>query len=115
MIEAFQNDSLLCSCGNLMKCEYIDMILLKEVPLMTDPTGKNASMNADDCPWTDEKIDEMIAEDTLIKMKHTACGHIDNVPDWIIDEFAEENRMSGKHGEVEIECPVCNGPMRRVR
>ncbi|MFR7562909.1 hypothetical protein [Faecalibacillus intestinalis] len=82
---------------------------------MTDPTGKNASMNADDCPWTDEEIDEMIAEDTLIKMKHTACGHIDNVPDWIIDEFAEEDRMSGKHGEVEIECPVCNGPMRRVR
>ena len=82
---------------------------------MTDSTGKNASMNADDCPWTDEEIDEMIAEDTLIEMKCTACGHIDNVPDWIIGEIAEENRMSGKHGEVEIECPVCNGPMRRVR
>ena len=74
---------------------------------MTDSTGKNASMNADDCPWTDEEIDEMIAEDTLIEMKCTACGHIDNVPDWIIGEFAEEYRMSGKHGEVEIECPVC--------
>lgn len=48
-------------------------------------------------------------------MKCTACGHIDNVPDWIIGEFAEEDRMSGKHGEVEIECPVCNGPMRRIR
>ena len=47
---------------------------------MTDSTGKNASMNADDCPWTDEEIDEMIAEDTLIKMKHTAYGHIANVP-----------------------------------
>lgn len=91
------------------------MILLKEVPLMTDSTGKNASMNADDCPWTDEEIDEMIAEDTLIEMKCTACGYIDNVPDWIIGEFAEEDRMYGKHGEVEIECPVCNGPMRRVR
>ena len=82
---------------------------------MTDSTGKNASMNADDCPWTDEEIDEMIAEDTLIEMKCTACGHIDNVPDWISGEFAEENRMSGKHGEVEIEFPVCNGPMRRDR
>ena len=82
---------------------------------MTDSTGKNASMNADDCPWTDEEIDEMIAEDTLIEMKCTACGLIDNVPDWIIGEFAEEYRMSGKHGEVEIEFPVCNGPMRRVR
>ena len=41
-------------------------------------------MNADDCPWTDEEIDKMIAKDTLIKMKCTACGHIDNVPNWII-------------------------------
>ena len=72
-------------------------------------------MNADDCPWTDEEIDKMIAKDTLIKMKCTACGHIANVHDWIIGEFAEEDRMSGKHGEVEIECPVCNGPMRRIR
>ena len=36
---------------------------------MTDSTVKNASM---------------IAEDTLIKMKHTACGHISNVPNWIV-------------------------------
>ena len=61
---------------------------------MTDSTVKNASM---------------IAEDTLIKMKHTACGHIANVPNWIIGELAEEDRISSKHGEVEIECP-CNGP-----
>ena len=67
---------------------------------MTDSTVKNASM---------------IAEDTLIKMKHTACGHIDNVLDWIIGEFAEEYRMSGKDGEVEIECPVCNDPRRRIK
>ena len=109
MIESFQKNTLLCSCGNLMKCEYT------QVPLMTDSTVKNASINADDCPWTDEEIDEMIAEDTLIKMKHTACGHIDNVPDWIFDEFAEEDRMSCKHGEVEIECPVSNGPRRRIK
>ena len=94
MIESFQKDPLLCSCDNLMKCEYT------QVPLMTDSTGKNASMNA---------------EDTLIKMKHTACVHIANVPNWIIGEFAKEYGMSGKHGEVEIECPVCNGPIRRVR
>ena len=67
---------------------------------MTDSTVKNASM---------------IPKDTLIKMKHTACGHIDNVSVWIIGELAEEDRMSGKHGEVEIECPVCNGPMRRIK
>ena len=57
----------------------------------------------------------MIAEDTLIKMKHTACGHIANVPNWIIGELAEEDRMSSKRGEVEIECPVCNGPRRRIK
>ena len=94
MIESLQKNTLLCSCGNLMKCEYT------QVPLMTDSTVKNASM---------------IAEDTLIETKCTACGHIDNVPNWIIGELAEEDRISSKHGEVEIECPVCKGPMRRVR
>ena len=67
---------------------------------MTDSTVKNASM---------------IAEDILIETKCTACGHIDNVPNWSIGELAEEDRISSKHGEVEIECPVCKGPMRRVR
>ena len=67
---------------------------------MTDSTVKNASM---------------IAEDILIETKCTSCGHIDNVPNWIIGELAEEDRISSKHGEVEIECPVCKGPMRRVR
>ena len=62
-----------------------------------------------DLPWL--KTASTIAEDTLIKMKHTACGHIANVPNWIIGELAEES----KHGEVEIECPVCNNPIRRVR
>ena len=46
---------------------------------MTDSTVKNASM---------------IAEDTLIETKCTACGHIDNVPNWIIGELAEEDRIS---------------------
>ena len=67
---------------------------------MTDSTVKNASM---------------IAEDTLIKMKHTACGHIANVPNWIVGELAKEDRMSSKHDEVEIECPVCNDPRRRIK
>ena len=48
-------------------------------------------------------------------MKCVACGHIADVPDWIIGEFAEENRMSGKDGEVEIEYPVCNGAMRIIK
>lgn len=67
---------------------------------MTDSTVKNASM---------------IAEDILIETKCTACGHIDNVPNWIIGELAEEDRISSKHGEVEIECPVCNDPRRRIK
>ena len=43
---------------------------------MTDTTGKNASMIADDCPWTEEELEKMIAKDTLVKMKCVACGHI---------------------------------------
>ena len=48
-------------------------------------------------------------------MKCVSCDHIADVPDWIIGEFAEEDRMSGKDGEVEIECPVCNGAMRILK
>lgn len=72
-------------------------------------------MIADDCPWTEEELEKMIAKDTLVKMKCVACDHIADVPDWIIGEFAEEDRMSGKDGEVEIECPVCNGAMRILK
>ena len=82
---------------------------------MTDSTGKNASMIADDCPWTEEELDKMIAKDTLVKMKCTVCNHIVDVPDCIIGEFAEKDRMSGQDGEVEIECPMCNGPMKILR
>lgn len=57
----------------------------------------------------------MIGEDTLIKMKCIKCGHIADVPDWIVGEFAEENKALGIEGEVEIECPICNGAMRRIR
>ena len=72
-------------------------------------------MIADDCPWTEEELEKMIAKDILVKMKCVACGHIADVPDWIIGEFAEEDRMSGKDDEVEIECPVCNGAMRILK
>lgn len=48
---------------------------------MTDSTGKNASMTPDDCPWSEEELDQMIAKDTLIKMKCIKCGHIADVPD----------------------------------
>lgn len=65
--------------------------------------------------WTDEEIDAFIADDVLIEMKCIECGHIAKVPDWMLGEFAEENKALGKDGEVEIECPRCNGAMRRLK
>lgn len=70
-------------------------------------------MIADDCPWTEEELDKMIAKDILVKMKCVSCGHIADVPDWIISEFAEEDGI--KDSEVEIECPVCNGGMKILK
>lgn len=72
-------------------------------------------MNADGCGWSDEELDAMIADDEFIKMKCIKCGHIANVPDWIVGEFAGENKALGIETEVEIECPKCNGAMRRMR
>ena len=55
----------------------------------------------------------MIAKDTLVKMKCVSCGHIADVPDWIIGKFAEEEGI--KDSEVEIECPACNGVMKILK
>ena len=82
---------------------------------MTDTTEKDVLMNADGCSWSDEELDAMIADDEFIKMKCIQCGHIANVPDWIVGEFAGENKALGIEAEVEIECPTCNGAMRRMR
>lgn len=53
----------------------------------------------------------MIADDEFIKMKCIKCRHIANVPDWIVGEFAGENKALGIEAEVEIECPKCNGAL----
>lgn len=74
---------------------------------------KNASMIADDCPWTEEELDKMIAKDTLVKKKCVSFGHIADFPDWIIGEFAEEDGI--KDSEVKIECPACNGAMKILK
>jgi len=74
-------------------------------------------MKPDSCGyrWSDEELDAFIAEDTYIQMKCIKCGHIANVPDWIIGEFAGENKVLGIEDEVEIECPKCNGAMRKLK
>ena len=82
---------------------------------MTDNTEKDVLTNPEECGWTDKEIDAFIAEDVLIEMKCIKCGHIAKVPDWILGEFAGENKALGKDGEVEIECPRCNGAMRRLK
>lgn len=82
---------------------------------MTENTETDVLETQNGCGWTDEELDRMIAKDTLIEMKCKKCGHIANVPDWILGEFAGENKALGIKGEVEIECPKCNGGMRRIK
>lgn len=50
-------------------------------------------MIADDCPWTEEELDKMIAKDTLVKKKCVSFGHIADFPDWIIGEFTEKTEL----------------------
>lgn len=78
---------------------------------MTDNTEKGVLTHPEECGWIDEEIDAFIVEDVLIEMKCIKCGHIAQIPDWILGEFAGENKALGKDGEVEIECPRCNGAM----
>ena len=45
-------------------------------------------------------------------MKCSKCGYEEDVPDWVLGEFVEEDIASG-HGdrEVSTECPRCNTAM----
>lgn len=70
---------------------------------MTDTTEKDVLMNGDSCGWSDEELDAMIIDDEFTKMKGIKCVHIANVPDWIVGEFAGENKALG----IETECPKC--------
>lgn len=74
-----------------------------------------AARNTLACVFNDTKYRKLKRKNIYTKkpkclyyMKCVSCGHIANVPDWIIGEFAEEDRIKGS--EVEIECPACNGP-----
>lgn len=48
----------------------------------------------------------------LIKFKCLDCKKEDEVPDFVVDEFAYDLE---KDEEVEVECPFCNGTMREAK
>lgn len=85
------------------------MILLKEELSMIDNIDKNASVNFDDYELTIEEI--LGPRDTYTRMKCSKCGYEENVPDWVLDEFAEEDRFRCRKKEVSTECPRCNHAM----
>lgn len=76
---------------------------------MTDNTEKNDYVNYDDYLLSDE--DFLGPRDTYTRMKCSKCGYEENVPDWVLDEFAGEDRARGRKKEVSTECPRCNGAM----
>ena len=77
---------------------------------MTDDTEKNAYENYNDYPLT---LEDLVGpRDTYTRMKCSKCGYEENVPNWILDEFYEEDRMSGHSDrQVSTECPRCNHAM----
>ena len=40
-------------------------------------------------------------------MKCSKCGYEENVPDWVLAEFRDEDNVK----EVSTECPKCNHAM----
>lgn len=51
-------------------------------------------------------------EDTTITFKCIDCGHKDEVPDFVMDEFACRLK---KREEVATTCPHCHGTMRQMK
>ena len=80
---------------------------------MIDNTDKKASVNFDDYILTDEQL--VGPRDTYTRMKCSKCGYEENVPDWVLDEFAGEDRARGRKKEVSTECPRCNHAMFKKR
>lgn len=80
---------------------------------MTDSTDRNAFTNYDDYNLSDEEL--LGPRDTHTRMKCSKCGYEENVPDWVLGEFAGEDRASGRKREVSTECPRCNGAMFKKR
>lgn len=79
---------------------------------MTEHIDSDVSEKPEECQ---EEWEMYIGTDTKIKMKCSRCGHISEVPDWILGEFAEIDHITGKTTETSIECPKCNGAMYRIR
>ncbi|SDC52093.1 hypothetical protein [Shouchella lonarensis] len=77
-------------------------------------SGKELDKNNDTLPWLKEGEEDpfLMEEDVLVIFKCLDCGKEDEVPDFVVDEFAY-GLSEGE--EVEVVCPYCNGTMREAR
>lgn len=70
-------------------------------------------INDNQLPWLVDGEDPFaMEEDVLIKFRCLDCKKEDEVPDFVVDEFAYDLE---KDEEVEVECPFCNGTMREAK
>ena len=55
---------------------------------------------------------DLIEKDTYTRCKCKKCSYEENVPDFVLDEFAGFQRYIGKKNVVpEVECPKCSKVM----
>ena len=93
---------------------------------MTDNTDIEAFMRAlemtelPDEAMIAEALEQLAAfdneEETTITMVCDRCGHVEEVPDWIIGEFAEIDEMSGLDpNDVGLQCPECDRGVMHIK
>lgn len=63
--------------------------------------------NVDIYDESNEELKTMIAQDKFIKIKCMRCGHIADIPAWIVEEFKEKNTEE----KIKIICSKCNKSM----
>ena len=101
------------------------MIPSREKSSITDDTGKTTSMSPEEEPnerddtltdeeWIDYSLDRVEPQERY-RMRCIRCGYDEEIPVWIVSEFAGEDRTMGKKWEVALECPRCNGAMYRKK
>ncbi|MEG0403702.1 MAG: hypothetical protein RR571_04900, partial [Anaerorhabdus sp.] len=52
--------------------------------------------------------DDIIQNDSFVKMKCTQCGYEEDMPGWCFDEVAEMMEFDGDTDLPHIVCPRCN-------
>lgn len=81
--------------------------------MIMSKSKKQDETDQDSLRWLDEEDPfGLNEEEVFLTFECIDCGQKDEVPDYVVEDFAFGLK---KNEEVEIVCPFCEGTMRQAR